>query len=95
MPEAQRLYLLKLVPRILIQTCCLSTSSILARVSIYKNNVRRRGRGVTISLLLQFQQGLGGRDRVRNSKLPRRMLLSPTPASWQDARQASETLSLE
>ena len=45
MPEAQRLYLLKLVPRILIQTCCLSTSSILARVSIYKNNVRRRGAG--------------------------------------------------
>ena len=40
MPEGQSLYLLKLVSRILIQTCCLSKSYIL--VSTYRNNVKKK-----------------------------------------------------
>ena len=47
MTECQCLYLLKLVPRILTQTCCLSTSYILVRVSIYRNNVERMAGWVT------------------------------------------------
>ena len=35
------LYLLKLVPRILVQARCSSTSCILVRVSTYRNNVKR------------------------------------------------------
>ena len=41
MPEGQSLCLLKLVPRIPVQTCCLSTSYILVRVSTYRNNIIR------------------------------------------------------
>ena len=40
MPGGWGLYLLKLVPKILIQTCCSSTSYILVRVSTYRNNVK-------------------------------------------------------
>ena len=42
-------YLLKLVFRILIETCCLSASSILVlvRASTYRNNVKRRVECVT------------------------------------------------
>ena len=40
MPEGWSLYLLKLVPRILVQTCYSSTSYILVRVSTYRHNVK-------------------------------------------------------
>ena len=33
---------MKLVPRIITQTCCLSTSYTLVRVSIYRNNAKRK-----------------------------------------------------
>ena len=36
-----------------------------------------------------------GRGRIRDSKVSQSKLLSPAPAPWQDARQASKTLSLE
>ena len=49
MPKGRSLYLLKLVPRILIQTCCSSISHILARVSTYRNTVKRMVGWVTIS----------------------------------------------
>ena len=42
------LYLLKLVPRILVQARCSSTSCILVRVSTYRNNVKRIVRWPTI-----------------------------------------------
>lgn len=41
MTEGWHLHLLKLISRILMQTCCLFTSCILARVSIYRDNVKR------------------------------------------------------
>ena len=41
MPEGWSLYLLKLLPRILVQTCCSSTSHILAWVPSYRNIVKR------------------------------------------------------
>ena len=75
-PEGQRLYLLKLVPRILIQTCCLSLCYILVRVSTYRNNVKRMLGWVTIShsynfLLLQKQytQWPALDNRLRSDKL--------------------------
>ena len=40
MPEVWSPYLLKLVPSILTQICCSSTSYMLVRVSTYRNNVR-------------------------------------------------------
>ena len=49
-PEGWSLYLLKLVPRsLIIQTCCLSTSYILVRVSSYRSNVKRMVGWVIIS----------------------------------------------
>ena len=47
--EGWSLYLLKLVPRILIWTPCLSASYILVRVSTYRNNAKRMVGWVTIS----------------------------------------------
>ena len=49
MLEGQCLYLLKLVPRIVIQTCCSFSSFMLVRVSIYRNNVKGLVGWVTIS----------------------------------------------
>ena len=40
MLEGQGLYLLKLVPKILMQTCCLSISYMSVRVCTYRNNVK-------------------------------------------------------
>ena len=54
MPEGQSLYPLKLLPRILIQTCCSSTSYILIKVSIYGNNVKRIVGWITISHCYNF-----------------------------------------
>ena len=48
MAEGQSLCLLKLVPRILLQVCCLSTSYTLARFGTYRNNVKRMVGWVTI-----------------------------------------------
>ena len=58
-PEGQNLYLWKLFPRILIQTCCFSASYESVRVSAYRNNVKRMVGWATIphysnSLLWQF-----------------------------------------
>ena len=47
--EGQGLNLSKLVPWILIQTCCASTSYTLVRVHTYGNNVKRMVGWVTIS----------------------------------------------
>ena len=41
LPESGSLYLLKLVPRLLVQTRSSSTSYILVRVGTYRNNVKR------------------------------------------------------
>ena len=49
MLEDWSLFPLKLVPRILTQTCCSSTRYILGRVSTYRNNVKRIMGEVTIS----------------------------------------------
>ena len=49
MPEGQGLYLFKLVPRILIQTCCSFVSYILVRVRTYRNNVKGMVGWVAIS----------------------------------------------
>ena len=46
---------MKLFTRILIKTCCLSTSYVLVIVSIYRNNVRRMVRWVRIPT---FREGL-------------------------------------
>ena len=54
MPEGRRMYLLKLVPRILIQPCCSSTSYVLVRVSTYRNNGKRIVGWVTISHCYNF-----------------------------------------
>ena len=54
MAEGQSLYLLKLIARILIQTCCTSTSYTLVRASIYRNNVKRMLGWVTISHRYSF-----------------------------------------
>ena len=48
-PEGCSLYLLKLVPRILKQSRCSSTSYIFIRVSTYRNNVKRMMGWVTLS----------------------------------------------
>ena len=53
-PEGWSLYLLKLDPRILIQTCYSSTSCTLVRVSTYRNIVKRMVRWVTISHRYNF-----------------------------------------
>ena len=57
-PEGWNLYLLKLVPRIPIQTCWLSTRYILVRVCTYRINCQKKGGWVTIPCynfpLLQF-----------------------------------------
>ena len=49
MPEDPNLYLLKLVPRIPTQTCCLSIRYRLVRVHTYRNSVKRMLRWVIIS----------------------------------------------
>ena len=48
-PEGWSLYLLKLIPRIIVQTCCSSISYIVVRVSTYRNNGKRMMGWVTIS----------------------------------------------
>ena len=52
LPESRVLYLVKLVPRILIQTCCASMSYTLVRVGTHRNVKRIVGR-VRISPLIQ------------------------------------------
>ena len=54
MPEGQSLYHLKLIPRILTQTCCWSTGHILVRVCTYTNNVRRMVRWIKIPYHYNF-----------------------------------------
>ena len=54
MPEGCRLYLLKSVPRILTQTCCLSMSYMLVRVSTGRSNVKRMMGWVTIPTVTIF-----------------------------------------
>ena len=49
MPEGQSVSYEQLVPRILTQTCCSSTSCILVRISTYRNDVRRMVGWVLIS----------------------------------------------
>ena len=76
------LYLLKLVSKILIQTCCLSESSVSVRVSTYRNSVRRTvgwvtktGRVSVISVWFQLRitHLPWGESRVQGTQcLPRR-----------------------
>nr|KAF6426438.1 hypothetical protein HJG59_009142 [Molossus molossus] len=47
MTEGWSLHLLKLVSRILTQTCCLSTNYVFVRVGIYRDNVKRMMRQPT------------------------------------------------
>ena len=54
MPEGWGLYFLKLVPKILVQTCCSYISHILVRVSTYRNSVKRMVGWVTISHCYNF-----------------------------------------
>ena len=79
MPEGRSLYLLKLVPRILTQTCCSSTSYIL--VSTYRNNVKRMVEWVTIPHynfpLLQFQRVV----RLRTQDLESENLISSSASA--------------
>ena len=58
MLESPGLYLLKLVPRILIQTCCSLTSYTLVRVSTYRNNVKRMVGELQFSTVTEGQHGL-------------------------------------
>ena len=51
MTEGQGLYLLELVSRILIQTCCLYTSYIFVRVSISETMSKNGGVGYNVPLL--------------------------------------------
>lgn len=59
------LYFLKLVPKILIQTCCSSTSYILVTVSIYRNNVKIMVGWVTLPYYyITTSERAKGRDDV-------------------------------
>ena len=51
MPKGWSPYLLKLVPRILIQTCCSSTSHTSVRISTYKNKAKEWWGGFNFPLL--------------------------------------------
>ena len=83
MTEGWSVYLLKLVPRILIQTCCLSTRYILVRDSIYRNNVKRMVGWVTVphyykplktprSLCWSSQQGTANTDARQQVASPKK-----------------------
>lgn len=50
MTEGWSLCLWRLVPRILIQTCCFSTSCPLVRAHIYRNNIKRTVGWVTVTV---------------------------------------------
>ena len=74
MPEGQSLCLVKLIPRILIQTCCLSTSYVPARASIYKKNVKRIVGWLTVPHYYRRCCDVLGREGVR----PVQLTLEPT-----------------
>ena len=61
MSDGRGLYLLKLVPRILIQTCCSSTSYILVSQHLQKQRVKNGGAGYNFPPLqaLQFPIATG------------------------------------
>ena len=73
MTEGQSLYLLKLVPRILIQKYCLFVSYVLVRVNFYRNDAKRMVEWVTILLCYNYdfliKEEICKKTTVRKTKL--------------------------